>query len=214
MKTITATVVVSTLLVLALGPTQLQGVPGHLRTHDGSTAENQEMERALIETLLSIAQHKDTAARVQRPPWEQQVVGDRDTAARVQYPPVEQQQFVGATDEQKSQVDKTALTQQTSSQYYVWARNQRIQNRMQGKSTEKAIAQQSGVTIQYCGAVGDIIQNALRFGLSFIPGGDSAYGVYIACAEQPTYPCTTVTVAVPANSIKADIDVCDYGKLY
>ena len=197
MKTIAATVAVGTLLVLALGPMQLQGLPGHLRTHDGSMAESQETERAVIEALLSIAQHKDTAASVQRPPWEQQAAG--------------------ATDEQKSQVvsqgNKTTLMQQILSQYHIWARNQRIQNR-RGQSTEKAIAQQSGLTIQYCGAAGDIIQNALRFGLSFIPGGDSAYGVYIACAEQPTYPCTTVTVAVPANSIKADIDVCDYGKLY
>ena len=193
MKTIAATVAVGTLLVLALGPMQLQGLPGHLWTHDGSTAENQETERAVIEALLSIAQHKDTA--------------------NVQYPPREQQ-AVGATDEQKSQVvsqgNKTALMQQILSQYHMWARNQ---NR-RGQSTEKTIGQQSGVTIQYCGAAGDIIQNALRYGLSFIPGGDSAYGVYIACAEQPTYPCTTVTVAVPANSIKADIDVCDYGKLY
>ena len=72
MKTIAAIVAITALLVLALGPTQLQGLPGHLRTHDGSMAENQEMERALIEALLSIAQHNtDTAARVQRPPWEQ-----------------------------------------------------------------------------------------------------------------------------------------------
>jgi hypothetical protein len=179
---------------------QLQGLPGHLRTHDGATAENQDMERAVIEALLSIAQNKDTAASVQRPPWEQQW-------------PIQENQ------EKKSQVvsqaNKTALVQEIRSkmaqyQQIISARNQRVQNR----KSENAIAQQSGVTIEYCGAVGDIIQNALRFGLGFIPGGDSAYGVYIACAEQPTYPCTTVTVAVPANSIKADIDVCDYGKLY
>ena len=66
------------------------------------------------------------------------------TAARVQRPPWEQEEAVGANDEQKSQVvsqvDKTALMQQVSSQYHIWARNQRIQNR-RGQSTEKAIAQ-------------------------------------------------------------------------
>ena len=226
MKVFAVTVAVSTLLVLALGPMQLQGLPGHLRTHDGSMAESQDMERAVIEALLAMAQqHKNT-----------------DTNEQFHYDNEEQaeEQFLnqhgnrdyshpgGATDEKKSQTvqqqQRIPLSQQIMSEMarnqQVLARNQRIQNRRQQSAKsqlipyyENAITQQSGVTIEYCGPAGDIIQNALRFGLGFIPGGDSAYGVYIACAEQPTYPCTTVTVAVPANSIKADIDVCDLSKL-
>ena len=205
MKAFAATVAVSTLLVLALGPMQLQGLPGHLRTHDGSMAENQEMEKAVIEALLAVAQQdKNTAANKQYLPYylEDQATDEKksQTAQQQQYPLI--QQFMS----------EMARNQQ------VQARNQRIQNRREQSAKsqqvqENAIAQQSGVTIEYCGPVGDIIQNSLRFGLGFIPGGDSAYGVYIACAEQPTYPCTTVTVAVPANSIKADIDVCDLSKL-
>ena len=222
MKTIAATVVVSTLLVLALGPMQLQGLPGHLRTHDGVMADNQETERAVIEALLTMARSQNEATANQRP--QVTIEGHRQRS-----------------DGNARQQNKTAMIQQIWSEMarkqQIYTRNQQILNRrrqqaesqqvaeqfpiyaeqytgaQQYADTEKAIVQQSGVTIEYCGAAGDIIQNALRFGLSFIPGGDAFYGVYIACAEQPTYPCTTVTVAVPANSIKADIDVCDYGKL-
>ena len=235
MKAFAATVAISTLLVLALGPMQLQGLPGHLRTHDGSMAENQEMERAVIEALLAMAQqHKNTAAKEQYFPiydLENQATDEKksQTVQQQQLPWIQHHPppYYQATDEKKSQTvqqqNKTALIQQIMSEMarnqQVLARNQRIQNRRlqsaesQRGPYENAIAQQSGVTIEYCGPAGDIIQNALRFGLGFIPGGDSAYGVYIACAEQPTYPCTTVTVAVPANSIKADIDVCDLSKL-
>ena len=75
----------------------------------------------------------------------------------------------------------------------------------------KATAQYSGVTIENCGTVGTIIQSALTFGLGFIPGGQDAYGVYVRCPTT-SYPCTVVTVEVPANDVKADIDVCEESK--
>ena len=75
----------------------------------------------------------------------------------------------------------------------------------------KAKSQYSGVTIENCGTAGTIIQNALTFGLGFIPGGSSAYGVYVKCPTQ-SYPCTIVTVDVPADEVKADIDVCSQSK--
>ena len=266
MQNILAAVAVSAFLMLTFGPAQLQGLPGHLRTHDGVMAENEETERAVVEALLALARSqvdKTTAneqqiqkkvATNEQYPYQKQVATNEQypyqkQVATNQYFPIYQKQV--ATNEQYPQQNQVATNeqyhQQTSNknaaeqqnrtalmmQYVVnkmmkdrqtLARNQRIENRRRQSAKsqqwipitgeENALAQQSpsGITIEYCGAVGDIIQNALRFGLGFIPGGDSAYGVYIACAEQPTYPCTTVTVAVPAGDIKADIDVCDYGK--
>lgn len=81
--------------------------------------------------------------------------------------------------------------------------------------TEVATEQQfpslePGIDIQFCGPLGELIENALEFGLGFIPGGSNWYSVRVWCPD-PTYPCTTVTVAVPAGdaNVKADIDVCN-----
>ena len=79
----------------------------------------------------------------------------------------------------------------------------------------QAFGDPKGIEIVGCGAVGNIIESALRFGLGFIPGGDNNYGVYIQCPD-PSYPCTTVQVAVPSgrNNMKADVDVCSKPGLY
>lgn len=213
--TIATTMALGSFLLLALPVQVIHGLPGHLRTHDGVMADNQEMENALVQALLAMSQW-----------WAGPISKQSHSTENQQHISAKSQQSFAENQQSSQQNHKTvnvqgnkaAILQQIMKEM---ARNEMACQRRLGQaefqqSTKtqcyEALAQQSGITIEHCGAAGNIIQNALRFGLGFIPGGESAYGVYIACAEQPTYPCTTVTVAVPANSIKADIDVCDYGK--
>ena len=267
LTTITATVV-GTLLLLTL-PIQLHGLPGHLRTHDGAMADNQELENAVIQALLAMSQQSTSnqkfhsADNQQHPinqqylpiyqqypvkqqypvnqqypinqqypenqqyPINQQYPMNQQYPVNQQYPIVKQQYPVNeqhhSMAENVNKQNKTAVLQKilkemTRDQMICQRRQQQAQAQQNVEAQQntaaqcyEANAQVSGVTIEYCGTAGVVIQNALRFGLAFIPGGDTAYGVYIACAEQPTYPCTRVRVDVPADSVKADVDVCDYG---
>ena len=256
MKNVIATIAISTFLMLAFGPVQLQGLPGHLRTHDGVMAENEETERAVVEALLAMARSQDdkTTANEQQhqnqvannEQYPQQKTGQQQnvTALMMQYiwnKMMKNQQTLATNQRRENRGQQSARSQQwipiagkenaRSQQWIPIASEENARSQYRGPyagrqsarsqyylppyaGEENALAQQSpsGIDIRYCGPVGDIIKNALQFGLGFIPGGNQAYGVYIACAEQPMYPCTTVTVAVPAGDIKADIDVCDYGK--
>lgn len=207
---IATTMALGSILLLAL-PVQLHGLPGHLRTHDGAVANNQELENAVVQALLAMSQLQyDSAEKQQHNSAKNQHSVAENQQWSQQYTSVNVQQAI-----LQQVMKETARNQMICQRRLQQAASQQISEVQQYYNSEaqcyEALAQQSGITIEYCGAAGDIIQNALRFGLGFIPGGENAYGVYIACAEQPKYPCTTVTVAVPANSIKADIDVCDHG---
>ena len=159
------------------------------------TTENAAMEKALIQAVLAMAhadatnQHKSRLAN-QNQFWSNRQGTEKDQIFAQERLPPYNPTFIQAASPRPPYA------------------------KLQGNELEavqQAFNDPRGIEIQNCGVAGNIIQSALQFGLSFIPGASNAYGVFIACSiPSGVNDCTIVQVAVPSggNNMKADIDVC------
>lgn len=170
--------------------TQLQ-----IQNQNAEKANNLERE-VLIQALLAMSRGNVASQLAENQQYPQRIVSQGLSAKNQQFPEATSQgrlppyipSFVQAASSRRPQSNEAAL---------------------------QAFGDPKGIEIVGCGAVGNIIESALRFGLGFIPGGDNNYGVYIECPSS-SYPCTTVQVAVPSgrNNMKADVDVCSKPGMY